>query len=233
LRNTKVDPSIEEGFFIIYFMSGSVIQTRPKQRVIFYVDGFNFYFGLRSKNWRKYYWLDMVGFFSSFLRPHQELIEIHYFSARSTNKDKHDRQDILFLANKLNPKFILHLGKYLQKDIVCKKCGNVIRSFEEKETDVHLATCMLTDVYADRCDISILVSADSDLIPPIQAIRSIKPKHKILVFFPPKRYSVNLADLCDSHKDLGGAGTIFNSHLLPGKITLPSGFVIEKPEKWK
>ena len=29
-------------------------------RVILYVDGFNLYFGLRSKGWRKYYWLDLV-----------------------------------------------------------------------------------------------------------------------------------------------------------------------------
>ncbi|GHU77216.1 hypothetical protein FACS189414_4150 [Bacteroidia bacterium] len=213
-------------------MSETIVQIRPKQKVIFYIDGFNFYFGLRDKNWRKYYWLDMVGFFSSFLRSHQELVEVHYFSARPTNKDKSNRQDILFLANKMNPQFILHLGKYLKKDITCKNCGTVIHSFEEKETDVRIATNMLSDVYTNRCDVSILVSADSDLVPPIQAIRSINPNHKILVFFPPKRYSVNLANLCDSHKDLGGAGNIFNAHILPETIALPGGYVIQRPSKW-
>ena len=28
-------------------------------RVVAYVDGFNLYFGLRSKGWKKYYWLDL------------------------------------------------------------------------------------------------------------------------------------------------------------------------------
>ena len=35
-----------------------------KQKVIVYVDGFNFYYGLKySWRWRRYYWLDMVRFF--------------------------------------------------------------------------------------------------------------------------------------------------------------------------
>ena len=29
-------------------------------RVIVYIDGFNLYFALRSKGWRKYYWLDLA-----------------------------------------------------------------------------------------------------------------------------------------------------------------------------
>ena len=35
-----------------------------KQKVIVYVDGFNFYYGLKKNiRWRQYYWLDMVHFF--------------------------------------------------------------------------------------------------------------------------------------------------------------------------
>jgi hypothetical protein len=67
-----------------------------KQKVIVYVDGFNFYFGLRSKNWRKYYWLDMVKFSEQLLRPHQELVEVNYFSARHIHNDKSKRQDAFF-----------------------------------------------------------------------------------------------------------------------------------------
>ena len=29
------------------------------RRVAVYVDGFNLYYGLRSKGWRRYYWLDL------------------------------------------------------------------------------------------------------------------------------------------------------------------------------
>lgn len=57
-----------------------------QQKVIVYVDGFNFYYGLRSdRRWKQYYWLDVVKLFERFMRPDQELIAVKYFSARPTN----------------------------------------------------------------------------------------------------------------------------------------------------
>ncbi len=126
-----------------------------KQRVIVYVDGFNFYFGLKAKKWRRYYWLDLVKFFESFLKPHQELVALKYFSAVQKNSGKADRQDLFFQANKLNSKFHLELGKFLQKQFICRNCQDSIIQFEEKETDVRIATHMLSDVVQKKCDISI------------------------------------------------------------------------------
>ena len=143
------------------------------------MDGFNFYYGLRSQNWRKFYWLDMVKFAETLLRPHQELVEVAYFSALHTNLDKSKRQTAFFQANKLNPKFTLHLGKFLTKDIECRFCKNIIHSYEEKESDVRIATTMMSDVYQQRCDLSILVSGDSDLVPSIERIKELNPAHKL------------------------------------------------------
>ena len=204
-----------------------------KQKVIVYVDGFNFYFGLRDKKWKKYYWLDFVAFFESLLRPHQILVEVKYFSAKSTNNAKSERQDLLFSANRLNPKFKLILGKYLKKDTICRNCGSVIHSFEEKETDVRIATNIIADAYNDRCDVSIIVSADSDLVPPIELLREIKPLQKVIVFFPPKRFSSNLNNIADSTKFLEGAKNMFEKAMLPEEIKSPSGYVIIRPDKWK
>lgn len=85
--------------------------NNPK-RVIFYIDGFNFYYGLKTKGWRKYYWLDCVSFFEKFLKPYQELIELNYFSAKPKGSDKSRRQEAFFSSNKVNSKFQLHLGKF-------------------------------------------------------------------------------------------------------------------------
>lgn len=73
--------------------------SENKQDVIAYIDGFNFYFGLKSKKWRNYYWLDLVKFVESFLKPHQELVAVKYFSAIQKNAGKADRQDLFFQAN--------------------------------------------------------------------------------------------------------------------------------------
>lgn len=45
-----------------------------------------------------------------------------------------------------NPKFELILGKYLHKAITCRNCGYVINTYEEKETDVRIATQIVADV---------------------------------------------------------------------------------------
>lgn len=203
-----------------------------KQRVIIYIDGFNFYYGLKSKNWKKFYWLDVVKFFENFIRPHQELVQVIYFSATPFDKGKYDRQDLFFSANKLNPKFKIELGRYLPKQFVCRKCSHIHKTFEEKETDVKIAVRMIGDVVNNLCDISILVSADSDLIPPIEFIRNFKPAHKIFVYFPPNRFSSNLNGLANSTKKLDGSAIIFANSLLPENIKLPNGYVIDRPKKW-
>jgi uncharacterized LabA/DUF88 family protein len=204
-----------------------------KKRVIFYVDGFNFYYGLKNKSWKKYYWLDVVAFFNSFLKEDQELIEVNYFSARQKDTGKRDRQDLLFSANKNSKGFNLILGRYQTKDLNCNSCGSNIRSFEEKQTDVHIASKMIRDVALDKCDISVLVSADSDLCPPLDIIRELNPQHKLFVYFPPKRSSFDLKSKADSVIDLDRFEARFKKFLLPERITLSNGYVVVRPDKWK
>ena len=208
-----------------------------KQRVSVYIDGFNFYYGLKAiaskdKRWKKFYWLDIVSFFEKMLTDKQELVSVNYFSARPHDPSASKRQDLLFSANKLNPKFRLILGKYLKKNITCKKCGNIIHSFEEKETDVRIATQMINDVYKKSCDITIIVSADSDIIPSIELIREINPAHKIYVYFPPLRHSVSLSNSCDSERKLSDFKARFNQSMLPDSVTLLNGTVINRPANW-
>jgi uncharacterized LabA/DUF88 family protein len=62
------------------------------------------------------------------------------------------------------------LGKSLKKETKCKYCNQISHTFEEKETDVRIATQILFDAVNKRCDISVICSADSDLIPPIQKL---------------------------------------------------------------
>ncbi|MGB4726560.1 MAG: NYN domain-containing protein, partial [Thermogutta sp.] len=50
-------------------------------RVMLYVDGFNLYFGLRTKGWKRYYWLDVQRLGEKLLRPNQSLVGVKYFTA--------------------------------------------------------------------------------------------------------------------------------------------------------
>ena len=145
-----------------------------KQKVIVYVDGFNFYYGLKNNPaWKRYYWLDLVKLFEKFMLNNQELKAVKYFSARPiNNEDKARRQAMLFDANKENPKFHLILGKYLKKKIVCKHCGFNINTYEGEKNDVRIATQIVNDAKNGDCDIAIVVSTDSDMIPAIELAKN-------------------------------------------------------------
>lgn len=203
-----------------------------KERVIVYVDGFNFYYGLK-KNCKEFYWLDVVKLFDSFMRDNQELLAVKYFSARPENLEKSRNQNAFFQANNENKRFQLILGKYLKKEIICYKCNNVIHTHEEKETDVRIATQIVADAYKDKYDIAIVVSADSDMIPAIEL--AIEANKRVFVYFPPNQYSSDLATLgSGSPLLMQRYKSRFRKSLLPDAITLShNGFTLEIPEKWK
>ena len=178
-----------------------------KQRVIVYIDGFNFYFGLKSNaKWKKYYWLDIVKLFEMFMRPNQELVAVKYFSAKPNDIDQSLRQNAFFQANRENPKFKLILGKYLKK---------------------------LADAYQKNCDISIVVSADSDMIPAIEL--ATEACQKVFVYFPPYQYSSNLATMgMGKPIHMKQYETRFRQCLLPDVVHLgKANFDLQIPKKWK
>ena len=73
--------------------------TISANRVVAYIDGFNLYYGMRSKGWRRYYWLDLNQLTERLLRPGQTLAGVRYFTARVIpdvgSEDKARRQNTL------------------------------------------------------------------------------------------------------------------------------------------
>ena len=113
------------------------------QRVTFYIDGFNFYYGLRrtkrnEPQWGDYYWIDMVKLCQGFLGEGQEVEKVIYFTASPLNPEKSSRQSAFLNANKLinGDRFEVVRGKYLDKQIQCPNCHYAISRPEEKKTDV-------------------------------------------------------------------------------------------------
>ncbi len=212
-----------------------------RKRVIAYFDGFNYYEGLRKKGWRKYYWQDLVKFVELFLREYQDLEGVRYFSAVQKNEEKAKRQDQFFQANKQNPEFSLVLGEFRSRkkwrNIECngRKVGREIQFWEEKKTDVALASYMIRDIALNKCDVIFLFTADSDITPAIDVIQEITYQTKtikIIVFFPPGNFSYDLRNKANRVFYLENHEYKFKHSQFPEEITLPDGYVLKKPEKW-
>ena len=177
-----------------------------KKRVTFYVDGFNFYYGLRRMKhvdlkWKKYYWINVVKLFEQFLGPNQELSKVVYFTASPHDPDKSSRQSAFLNANLiLNPnRFEIVRGKYINKTISCPFCKALINRPEEKKTDVNLSVRMIGDCLNNDSEIIVLVSADSDLIPPLDFILRNFTDKKVKVYFPPSNNSNDISSYVKAH----------------------------------
>jgi len=169
-------------------------------RTIFYVDGFNFYYGLRNQTrsnpvWRIAYWIDFVQLFRQFLGDNDRLIKVKYFTASPLSSGKNSRQSALFKANDLlnGDNFNIIRGKYIEKDILCSNCRTHFTKPEEKRTDVNIATHLVGDCALNTVDKIVLITADSDLVPPVEFIKRHFPGIKIKIYFPPTNFSNDLA----------------------------------------
>lgn len=204
------------------------------ERVVFYIDGFNLYFGLKEIGWRKYYWLNLEEMCRRLIRPHQEIIRIQYFTAllNQANEDKRLRQKVYLEALETLPLVGIYYGTYLSSPQTCFKCGYTFMRHSEKKSDVNIAVKMITDGLDDLYDSAILISADSDLTPSIEAIKKYFPTKRVILFFPPKRSSLSLEKICHTYAGVLNKTTISKSQF-PETIISKTGFPLTRPDHWK
>ena len=212
-------------------------------KVTVYVDGFNFYYGLRTQKridskWQKSYWIDLIKLFEQFLGEGQTLEKVIYFTASPLNRDKSARQSAFLNANRLinGDRFEVVRGKYLEKTIKCPNCHYTIIRPEEKKTDVNISIRMIADCVQDKTDTIILVSGDSDLVPPIEFIQNNYPQKKTRVYFPPSISSANLLSNMKAHKGkvvfLQSNFKKFENSIMPD-VVAKEGKSYSIPDKWK
>lgn len=200
-----------------------------KERVIVYIDGFNLYFGMTVK-WKDIKWLNVQQLSQSFLKGNQELISTKYFTARvSNNNSKQIRQTKYIEALDAIGVEITY-GQYQSNMEECKRCGNVWSNPKEKMTDVNIATQMIIDAYQDKYDTAILISGDSDLVPPINAIHDNFKNKKVVVAFPPNRNNISVRHVAKGSFIIGRKKLKDNQ--LPEEVTKKDGYVLKKPLEW-
>ena len=213
------------------------------ERVTFYVDGYNFYHGIKrlkqtDSEWQKFYWIDIVKFFNLFVGENQTLQKVCYFTAPPLLLEKSNRQSKLLEANSLinGSKFEVIKGQFYEKMVTCKVCHNQYKIVEEKRTDVNIAVRMLGDCSINNVDTLVLVSADSDMIPPLQFIKENHPAKKIRVYFPPDLNSGALAALMRAENKkvvrLEKSKAKFQNSIMPDDVSA-NGFTFTIPAKWK
>ncbi len=170
------------------------------KKAIVYLDGYNFYYGCLRNG--PYKWLDLVALFTNILKiqdPDIELVKLNYFTSPALAR--YARHGLVseqaqtayhnVLKNLYNKKkFAIILGSHELRQVELPKAikgdgvinkditERVWRSVEKK-TDIQIAIQMYADVAHEKCDLIILCTNDSDLVPALEKINADYPAMQI------------------------------------------------------
>jgi uncharacterized LabA/DUF88 family protein len=155
-----------------------------------------------------------------------------YFTAIVINDmGKQQRQTRYIEALETLNYFQVFRGEFLSGEPQeCPRCKYIIESPKEKMTDVSIAVEMLSDAYHNNFDVALLISADTDFVPVIKIIKHDYSNKRIVVCFPPERFSDHLKDIAHAYYHIGKGH--FARSLLPPKVTRDDGFILERPATW-
>jgi len=105
---------------------------------------------------------------------------------------------------------------------------NPFETYEEKETDVNIAIYLLEYGLTDKYDKAIIISGDSDLIPPIKRVRELFPK-KIIECVIPKNGN-DLGNNCHQFTRL--KENILKESLFPKEIKFKNKIITCPKTDW-
>lgn len=205
--------------------------AQQKRRVRVYVDGFNFYYGLRTHGLKRYYWINLCRLFEQFMYSSMRLEAVTYFTAPPIASKKRERQQMFLKANKADPRFSVINGSFLFTPNPANPSNPSDGKLEEKKTDVNLSIAMIDDVVNDRCDVTFLVTGDTDQCPTLAHIRKIKPGHQIFTVFP-FRFNNELKQLSTAVYQLKDYTARMDESVMDVAITMPNGRTVRCPEEW-
>ena len=212
-----------------------------------YIDGYNLYYGL-LKGRPQYKWLDPVRLVAKLLDAGHQINRVRYFTSKIKTYP-HDqaaveRQNIYLQALTTLRQVTITYGLYNKRkgylpalDARCRDCEESgenrlvhIMKFEEKRTDVNLATAMLKDAYGGDAESFVLISGDSDFIAPLDLIRHELGRQ--VVVFNPQLVRSDLANHASYYKDI--PRDLPASCQLPDEIPIGDrGNVLHRPSAWR
>ncbi|MCA9833105.1 MAG: NYN domain-containing protein [Thermomicrobiales bacterium] len=214
----------------------------------FYVDGFNFYYGVFRRKppiaVPADKWLDWRSLANHLVDSGDIVHKIHYFTATIERREDDDgqslRQETYFRALRRVQGVELHFGLFKRRptygelvfprpESLGLEAGRVVKvvRYEEKGSDVNLATRLVEDSFTGGIDHAIVVSNDTDLIAPIL---SAKKRIRVSVISPHSRLDPTLANAANAAWVLDPV--ILKDCRLPVPARGEGGEMIAPPSSW-
>ena len=196
------------------------------KRVVALIDGYNFYHPIKHEQKKAgvcLQWLDYPSLLGYYVKQSAKenkhiLTQVYFFTAFAKWRDRFNvgttQRHRTYIHALENAGVHVVLGNFKEK----KKqfsyhCANASKqvacsiqqtTHEEKETDVRIACKLLELAVQDAFDVCYLLTADSDLVPAIETLRSLYPAKEIVLVTPPSKAKITkLVSLSSHHIRVG------------------------------
>lgn len=221
-------------------------------RIAVYIDSFNLYYGLKTADmqaskegkmgWMHYYWYNPQVLAEQLTPQGCELAIVRFFTANVLGGQKDDTPEIAELRESRRLRQIAVLdaieaqgiklikGVYSPRHKKCENCKEIWTSFEEKMTDTKMAVQIMVDAMHDRFDTCVVLSADADLVPPLESLSEEFPAKKRVVVTPPHRNAKHhLRQISECFKL---TREIMEDCQMPNPVIRNDGYKIQRPREW-
>jgi uncharacterized LabA/DUF88 family protein len=171
---------------------------------------------------RKYLWLNLESFISSYFPRNYSIEKIYYFTAPvRDNPISLERQRTYWKALESIVNLEIQLGKHIP-----------IRDYySEKQSDVKMALQMYSDAIFHNVDCIVMVSADSDQIPTIERIIHLDKDIEIHAIFPPCRKSDEIKKILTVNNCYRTRYKRLAQFQFPDVVTA-TDFSVIRPKEW-
>jgi uncharacterized LabA/DUF88 family protein len=223
-----------------------------QNRAIALIDGYNFYHPIKTLQTRQkqsLLWLDYRSLLSYYVKRSRintsgQLDHIVFFTAMASWRNKQNpgtttRHQTYLNALKTSGITVV-LGNFKEKRQIfpyqCPQSTTPARcrvdriAHEEKETDVRIACKLLELAVKDKFDTCLLLSADSDLVPAIETLKTLYPEKRVILVTPPSKAKIDkLKRLSNGHISMGLKE--IQRFQYPDVISTGNGFTLTNPFK--
>lgn len=203
-----------------------------------FIDGYNLYHAVDDLKIPKLHWVNLRNLVQSYIPKQDELNDVFYFTAKPTHltipvQSRHEslRDALTFHDVKIVE------GQFKRKQLSCRAigsdaCKQKYYAHEEKESDVNLAIQLVSEAYQGNFDIAIVVTADSDLIPPVKFVRDNFPEKEVWILSPPNRSKRSGELIGCAKRGLEMTAKQMRKHIMHEKLIAGGELIAERPSFW-
>ena len=211
------------------------------KKTIVYIDGFNLYYRLKHTPYR---WLNLLSLSEAYSSTEQhKIIQIKYFTALVKGKTEDhsnvSRQHRYLQALQTIQNIKIIFGQFKKRQVTGLKCNFedgryvegtelvTVSKWEEKESDVNIATHIVAD--ASQYDCAVLISNDTDLKTPLKYVKE-NFKKRVGIISPRRSIHIELKEASHFQKRISNKA--LKQCQFPEKMKDAKGEFF-CPPKWK